>query len=56
MATLDLHMPSAMRNVTMTIRITGQREFRIRTWVAVRLMAVAAVVLGCNIAVEMERS
>jgi len=34
---------------TLTVSITVTRRFRLRMWLATKLMCLAAVVLGCNI-------
>lgn len=54
MAEAVFSMADAMRNVTLTVRITGQRRYAVRQWIAVRLMALAAVVLGCGFAADVE--
>lgn len=56
MADATISMRRIMRDTTMTVRLTGQRTFAVRTWIAVRLMALAALVLGCrsDIGVEFE--
>lgn len=52
MASANLHLPSAMQNVTMHVRITRERQFKVRLWIAIRLMKLATHVLGCGIDVE----
>lgn len=54
MVSAEVHLPRAMSNVTMRVRITGQRSFAMRVWLAVRIMKVAARVLGCNLDVDAE--
>ena len=46
---LTVAMGSVMRHITVTIRVTGVRRFAVRQWIAVRLLKLAAVILGCNI-------
>ena len=37
--------------LTMTVRITGMRSFRIKRWLAVRLLWLATRILGCGLEV-----
>lgn len=52
MADATISMQRLMRNVTLTVRLTGHRQFVVRQWIAVRLLALAALVLGCQIDVQ----
>lgn len=54
MAEATISMRRVWRDVTMTVRLTGTRQFAVRQWMAVRLMALSALVLGCHIQVEFE--
>lgn len=38
--------------VTLTVRIVEMKEYMIRKWIAVRLIKLAALILGCGIVVE----
>ena len=50
----DADTVEAMRNVTMHIRLKRHTEFRFRVWLGVRLIALAAWVLNCNIHVTQD--
>jgi len=45
----DADAVEAMREVTMHVHLKRRAEFRIRVWLGVRLMALAAWVMNCNI-------
>lgn len=45
-------MNHAMHNATLTVRITGERRFKMRVWVATKLIAIACYVLGCRLDIE----
>lgn len=51
-ADMDIHMSTLMSNCTIRIRLKGERRFKARLWVAIRLMKAAAFVLGCGIDVD----
>jgi hypothetical protein len=41
----------AMRDMTITVRITGMKELRLRLWIGVRLVRLAARIMGMGIEV-----
>jgi hypothetical protein len=45
----DADAVEAMREVTMHVHLKRRAEFRVRVWLGVRLMALAAWVMNCNI-------
>lgn len=45
-------MAELMKNVTMHIEITQSPAYRLRRWMALRLIRLAARLLGCNIEVS----
>jgi hypothetical protein len=49
---VDIQATSIMANHTMTVRLTGVTEFRVRVWIAEQLMRLAARVLRTGIEVE----
>lgn len=56
MATLHtIDAARQMRNVTLHVKITGQQELRVRTWVACQLIKLAALVLGTNLDIQQRR-
>lgn len=42
---------SVMRDVTMTVEVTGLTVWRLRLWLGLQLMRLAARVIGCGIRV-----
>lgn len=48
----NVHVPSLMNAVTMNVTLTGVREWRIRLWLGVKLITLAARVIGCGIVVD----
>lgn len=58
MATHDMNIPASSLNkhITMTVRVTGMRVWRVRWWLASHLMALAARVAGCGLTVDVGES
>ena len=58
MASTNLTLPvsDVLRRCTLNVRVrlTGLRIFALRVWLGTRLIRLAALVLGCNIAIETE--
>jgi hypothetical protein len=52
MATIELSMTETMKDVAFHVVVTDQREVSIRMWVGLRLMKLAAHVMGCSVDVE----
>jgi hypothetical protein len=50
----SITMPELMRNITLHIRVTGQRVTAIRFWLGTRLLRLAAWVIGCGIEIDTE--
>ena len=50
MATNEINMDAQklMSRVTMTVHIIETPKFKIRKWIAIQLVSLASVVLGCN--------
>ncbi len=50
----DVRVPASrlMANVTMHVTVTGLTVFRVRMWLAFRLIALAARIAGCGLKVE----
>lgn len=40
------------KDITMSVRIVVKKEFRIRMWLATRLMQLAAIILRCNMEIN----
>ena len=51
---VNVDVVETMRDVTMDIRLKRHAEFRFRVWLGVRLIALAAWVLNCNIHVTQD--
>lgn len=49
---VEMSMSNAMRHATLTVRMTGMRRFRVRMWVAMQLVRLAAFVMNCGIAFD----
>lgn len=43
---------SAVKHMTMQVDIAGLRVFRLRVWLGMKLIALAAWVIGCSVKVE----
>lgn len=54
MPTLDKAIPiqHVMRNVTMTVYITGLVKYKVQVWVACRLIRLAAKILNMDVKVK----
>lgn len=48
----EIHLPSAIRGHTLNIRVTGQREWAIRSWLGIQLMKLGAWVVGLEVELE----
>jgi hypothetical protein len=42
----------AVKNFTLTVNISGLRAWRCRVWIGVRLIKLAALVIGCGFHVD----
>jgi hypothetical protein len=49
MKTLDLDLAPVVSSLTLSVRITGRRRFAMRCWIAGRIMAIAALVIGTKL-------
>ncbi len=47
-------MSKVMSNITMTVEVTGIRQYAVRWWIADKLIWLTAVLVGCNIEVKAE--
>lgn len=52
LGSVDVDMRAVMRRVTMAVTVRREREMRVRTWFAVRLIKMAARILGCDVEVN----
>jgi len=51
---MNIPVSSVMRNVTMHVTVSGVRTLRVRLWLAVWILRLAALVAGCGIRVDTE--
>jgi hypothetical protein len=49
---LTVPMRELASHVTMTVKVTGQRRYQVRWWIASRLIRLAALVAGIGIEIE----
>ncbi len=52
MRSVEVNAGELMHHTTMHIRITGVRTFRARIWLGVRLISLAARIMGMGVQVE----
>lgn len=52
MAVAEVNINRLMPHITLHVHIAGLGEFRARRWLAIRLIRLAAHILGCDIKVE----
>jgi hypothetical protein len=52
MAEAIVHLPDAMHEVTISVKLTGRRQLRARLWIGGLLLQLAALVIGCNVEIE----
>jgi hypothetical protein len=52
--TLDLPINDMMKRVTLNVNVTGLQRFRIRMWLARRVLGLGAALLGCNVRINEE--
>jgi hypothetical protein len=46
---VSLPIWSVMKRYGLVVKVVGLRQFRVRTWIAIRLMCVVARLLGMNV-------
>ena len=49
----EVHMPSVVRGITLQCKVTGAKRTRMRLWAGAQVMKLAALIMGCDIAIEM---
>lgn len=52
MTSLNVNVNRVARGIT--LRITGQREFAVRTWIAIRVFELGAWILGVRVEIELQ--
>jgi len=50
--TVNVPIGRVMNRVTLNVNVTGLRRFRMRMWLATRLLGIGAALLGCNIQIH----
>lgn len=48
----EIAMSTVMANVTLSVKVTGVRANHVRVWVGLRLLRLAALVMGCGIRLD----
>ena len=43
---------SAVKNMTLNVNVTGLRAWKWRVWIGLRLIRIAALIIGCGFHVE----
>lgn len=49
---IDFPMSAAMQQLTLEVEFTGVTAFKIRVWLATRLIKLAAIVLSCKVEIK----
>jgi hypothetical protein len=49
--TIKVDIGDMMHHATMTVEFVGERRYAVRMWVAIRLIRLAASLLGCAVKV-----
>jgi hypothetical protein len=52
MASSTIPISSIAKNMTMNVKVTGLARFKIRAWIAIKLIRIAACIMGVGITVE----
>jgi hypothetical protein len=54
MADTSVNIPVSrvMHKITMQVNVTGMKTWRVRMWLGVQTMKLAALIMGCNIEVK----
>lgn len=50
----DVPIGPVMRGITLHVRVTGLRIWRVRMWLGMQLLQCAARIMGCGIRVEID--
>ena len=48
-AVYPIHMPKLMRQITLQVKVTGQRRTALRLRIGVQVLKLAATIMGCGI-------
>ncbi len=52
MTTIDIPMSDAMRQLTLSFRLTGVRIAAARLWLGCQVIKLAALIIGCGVEIE----
>ena len=52
MAACVVNVNSTMKNIELTVRVTGLRELRLRRWLGLLLVRAGVFVIGCRFRVD----
>lgn len=50
----EIAMPDVMRRVTINVKVTGRKRSRVRNWLGVKILELAAFVFGCTVEVDID--
>lgn len=54
MAEARVHMPDVMSGLTMQVRITGMAIMKLRLWLGLQTLKLAARIMGCGIEISLD--
>lgn len=54
MTIAQVDMAEVMSGLTMQVQVTGVRMLRVRLWLGLRVLKLAAMIMGCGIAVSLD--
>ena len=49
---IEFPMRAAMQELTLEVEFTGVTAFKVRAWIAVQLVKLASLVLGCKVEIK----
>lgn len=54
MASARIHIPHVMSGLTLQVQVTGMAAMKIRLWLGLRMMKLAAKVMGTGIRISLD--
>ena len=55
MKSFGVHLPRVAKQFDLKIKVTGVRRFRVRVWLGVQVLKLAAIVMGVGFEVSVEK-
>jgi len=52
--TATVKMSEIARELTMNVRVTGLKMFSVRMWIGLRVMRIAAAIIGCKSRIDVD--